>query len=160
MKKVFKTRNFVVPSDLPEKLDKTAKSEHKFIDMMAEAGNLHDIDTWALAVPVGWALKDIMEADGLPEKRMSLERLTDALWVVMFAYCLGTMELDGDTGELIIGTMRDASYVMDVINYEKIQFRTGKVMPMGEFMDYVKGNTENVGDIYKDVSKRLFSYQQ
>lgn len=130
MGKIIKAREIVIPADLPEKMDEIAGHPRGDLrEILAENGSLREINHHLLAISLGKQISNLMTETGLPEKPMSLERLSDVSWVIMIAYGLGTISFD-DEGNLIMGKMNDVAFIDEVQSAEKLVFRSGiEVVP-------------------------------
>lgn len=163
MKNIFAARDFEVPSDLPERLDSvTDEKPGTFRNMMADMGNLHEIEKWAFATSLSRLFNEIMQMDDIQfDNKMSLSRLSNTLWSVMFSYCLGTMKIDKH-GFVHLGEIEDIAFVNSIMSADDIRFRTGKTMSLADFLKTLKVNTDEdcIKDIYKEVYKRRGSLKK
>lgn len=154
--KTFRAKKVDIPKDLPEILDKQSSNTGiTFRELMAEKGELHDLETWALAASAGKTLKMILEQENLPKKPMSKERLNDAVWVLMFAYCVGVMKVDKD-GDVSLGQMNDIAEIKELNECEQIRFSTGKVMSIKDFTMVLHANAIGASEIYDTIAKGTF----
>lgn len=156
---IFKAEPIVVPSDMAEKLDGVTGHNEGFLrNLIADSGNLHVLEEELLAIGLMTMVKGLMEDKNLPdeEKPLSIERLSNVIYVVMFAYCTGTMRVD-EEGDVAVGnSMEDVKKSLEVPMSEKIQFANGKTMPTPEFMGKLKilASPKSIGGTYKKIVKR------
>jgi len=158
MMKLFKAKPVVVPNDMAERYDKLTGQEEGFLrNMIADGGNLHDLEEEMLAIGLMSAVKGIMEEKRLPDSDpLSIERLCNVMYVIMFAYCIGTMTIQDD-GEVSFGQdLKDVRKAIDVNLSKEIQFANGNIMPVPEFMGLLKEMTtpKYMERIYGKVVKR------
>jgi hypothetical protein len=157
--KTFIATPVIVPSDLAERFDERAgmKAGH-LRNLMAEAGKLHDIDDEMLSIALMAMVKHIMENPDLPDgvKPLSVERLSNVIYAVMFGYCIGTMRVDED-GDATIGEgIEDVKKAVDILVADKIKFANGKTMATKEFMSKLRNIAapESLERVHKEIVKR------
>lgn len=157
--KIFKAEPVIVPNDLAERLDVATGQEKGYLrNLIADGGNLQELEEELLAIGLMSKVKGVLEDKNLPDecKALSIERLSNVIYVIMFAYCTGTMHVldDGDTtfGE----GLDDMQKAIEVAKSDKIKFANGKTMHTVNFMRLLKSmsSPESVDSIYNRVVTR------
>lgn len=157
--KTFIAKPVVVPSDLAERYDKRAGEQAGFLrNLLADKGALRQIDEEVLAIGLMPQVKGLMEDKDLPDdcKPMSIDRLSNVIYVMMIAYCMGTMSVD-DYGDVTFGEgLEDAKSALELALSDKIKFANGKTMPTQEFMGKLKAITapSSLDGIYPHITER------
>lgn len=153
---IFKAEPVVVPKDLAERFDKVTGNEQGFLrNLIADHGNLHVMEEELLAIGLMSMVKGLMEAKNLPDdtKPLTIERLSNVVYVIMFAYCTGTMGIDED-GDFHVGDgIEDVRTAIDVSTSRKIMFANGKIMPTQQFLAELRkiASPDSIGDTYKKI---------
>lgn len=155
---IFKAEPVIVPNDLAEKFDEVTGQEKGYLrNLIAEGGNLHQLENELLAIGLMSMVKGIMEDKNLPDsKPLSVERLSNVIYVTMFAYCTGTMHVEED-GDVSFGTsLQDIKKAIDVASSNKIRFANGKTMVTDEFMHQLRAISapNSIGETYGKIVKR------
>lgn len=151
--KTIKARKIEVPFNMTELLDKRAGNKAGILrDIIAELGELHSLDKYALRMAMGVTVKYMLETDELPEKPMSLKRFTQMMWVMIVAYTLGTMSVDED-GEVHVGTQDDISFIGEVLSADYFEFRNGKRVPATSVLPRIQDLTSE--GVLKEVFETI-----
>lgn len=156
---VFKAEPVVVPDDLAERFDSESGHEKGYLrNLIADKGKLHQLDEELLAIGLMSFVKGLMSDKNIPDstKPLSVERLSNVVYVLMFAYCIGTMRVEED-GDVTVGRgFDDLRKALDVQLSKKIKFANGKAMPVPEFMVTLKiaSSPESIGDAYNKIVTR------
>ena len=156
---VFKAKPVVVPSDMAEKLDGVSGYEKGYVrNLIANAGRLHHIDEELLSIGLVSIVKGIMEDKNLSDncKPLSLERLSNVVYVIMFAYCIGSMRVDDDCDVVFADNFDDAIKALDVQLSDKIKFANGKTMPVHKFIGMLRtaSSPKSIGVVYNKIVTR------
>lgn len=157
--KTFTAKPVIVPNDMAEKLDEATGQERGYLrNLIADGGNLHELDEELLAMGLMSSVKGMLEDKHLHDnlKPLSVGRLANVIYVVMFAYCSGTMHVKDD-GDVLIGEgLEDVKKAMDLQTSDKVKFASGATMPTAEFFMKLKFITSQsaVEKVYGRVVKR------
>jgi hypothetical protein len=156
---VFKAEPVIIPSDLAERFDRGTGQEEGYLrNLIADKGGLHQLDEELLSIGLMSMVKGLMEDKNLPDefKPLSIDRLSNVIYVIMFAYCTGTMRVDED-GDVSFGhSLEDVRKAIEVATSKKIKFANGRTMDTPEFMAKLRATSspESIGKTYNKVVTR------
>lgn len=155
-KVIIKAREIKIPSNLPELLDRRAgRKEGSLRNIVADGGKLREINREAFTLTLGFEAKKMMENEDLPEKPMSLERLSGVMFTLMVAYITGTLHLDPEDGRVYLGTMTDTIFIKELTEADEFHFRGGKKIAGTALFPILQQITrkESIAEIYRAMAK-------
>lgn len=156
--KIIDAREIKIPENLPELFDARAgKKPGAFMDMLADSGKLREKEQFLIRMGLATYIKTVLTAEELPQKPMSIERLSDMFYAVGLAYSVGTFYFD-DTGHLDIGKMEDIQFLAKLYGADKLRLRNGKTVGVMEFMSLLRSmcDPSQLDRVYKDALRGRF----
>lgn len=157
--KTFIAEPVIIPNDLSEKYDEQVGNKPGHLrNLLADRGKLREIDEELLALGLMSKVKEIMQSKDLPDgvKPLSIGRLSNVIYVIMFAYCTGTMRVTEDYDVTFGEGLEDVQKAMELALSDKIKFVNGKTMPTKEFMVRLRNiaDPDAIKDTYSQIVKR------